>query len=182
MNREFGICLLLFSALLLALLPGVTLAGDNPHINKDNHATYLFLVGVDPLEGPDVTAAPDGSTVSLSGTGMFTAGPHNTASGSGSYTITDASGNTVASGTWTVTGILGFVDYGSAIPQELPESFHGGQLELGVTLSGLGDGVLTLFCVLGTPPPGKGEGISLILGQGLNFTKPIFGQTLFIKL
>src|ERR1700745_3466592 len=92
---------------LLVFLPHATWA-QNAH---GNHDAYLFLLGVTPiLEGPDVATAPDGSTVTISGTGSFKAGPDKTASGAGSYTITDSAGNTVASGTWTVIRILGFVD------------------------------------------------------------------------
>jgi len=42
--------------------------------------------------------------------------------------------------------------------------------------------VLTIFCLLGSPPAGKEEGITLVLGQGMNFNKPTSGETAFIKV
>jgi hypothetical protein len=43
-------------------------------------------------------------------------------------------------------------------------------------------GVLTIFCVLGSPPPSKMEGINLILGAGVSaeYTKEVSGFTIFI--
>ena len=173
--RQRFLLLGLVLGLLAFLLPAAW--AQNAH---GNHDPYIFLAGVPPIAGPDVAAAPDGSTVSLSGSGSFNAGPNKTASGGGNYTITDSAGNTVASGTWLVVRILGFVDYGNATPEGLPASFHGGEVHLAVSLSGIGNGVLILECLLGTPPAGKDEGIELILGQGLNFTKSTGGETLFI--
>ena len=161
---------------LLVFLPHAAWA-QNAH---GNHDPYLFLLGVPPIEGPDVSTAPDGSTVSFSGTGSFTAGPDKAASGTGSYTITDSAGNTVASGTWTVIRILGFVDYGNGTPQGAPPSFHGGQALFAVRLSGIGEGVLIVECLLGSPPAGKHEGLRLVLPNGSNFNKSTSGQTLFI--
>jgi hypothetical protein len=53
--------------------------------------------------------------------------------------------------------------------------------KLRVSLSGSDDGVLTITCLLGTPPPSKKEGITLVLGQGGNFNASRSGETLFIK-
>jgi hypothetical protein len=146
-----------------------------------NHDAYMFLVGVPPVEGPDAATAPNGSTVRLSGAGSFKAGPDKTASGGGSYTITDSAGNMVAAGSWTAIAVLGFVDYGDGTPQGAPATFHGGEAHLRVSLSGIGEGVLTIECLFGSPPAGKQEGSRLVLGQGLNFNKSTSGQTLFIK-
>jgi hypothetical protein len=162
---------------LLAFLPHAAWA-QNAH---GNHDPYLFLLGVPPIEGPDVATAPDGSTVSITGTGSFKAGPDKTASGAGSYMIADSAGNTVASGTWTVIRILGFVDYGSGTPQGTPPSFHGGHALFAVSLSGIGEGVLIVDCLLGTPPAGKHEGVKLVLRNGLNFNKAAGGENLFIR-
>jgi hypothetical protein len=148
----------------------------------ENHDTYQFVAGIVPIvAGPDTAIAPSGSTVTLTGSGMFKAGPDKTASGGGNYTIKDSTGSTVASGIWTVTGILEFVDYGPAIPQGLPASLHGGMAKLRVSLAGFDDGVLTITCLLGTPPPSKMEGITLVLGQGGNFNTSTGGETVFIK-
>jgi hypothetical protein len=39
---------------------------------------------------------------------------------------------------------------------------------------------LTIFCVLGSPPPSKEEGITVILGTAGQFTKQDGGNTVFI--
>src|SRR5216683_1339447 len=161
----------------LALLPWPALATDS----NGNHDAYQFLLGMAPAVGPDIAMAPNGSTVTMTGSGRFNAGPDKTASGGGTYTIKNAAGTPVVSGAFTVTGILEFVDYGDGTPQGLPAFTHGGQAKLGVILAGAGDGVLTVFCLLGSPPAGKEEGIALILGNGMNFTKPAGGETVFIK-
>jgi hypothetical protein len=126
--------------------------------------------------------APNGSTVTLTGSGSFNAGPDNTATGGGTYTIMDASGTTVASGAWTVTGILGFVSYGCGVLAGTPIAPNdcGGQAKFQVILAGAGDGVLTVSCLVGSPPGGKDEGITLILSHGLNFTQSTSGQTDYI--
>jgi hypothetical protein len=180
MNRfflSFG-----FVIVLLALMPWPALATDA----NGNHNTYQVLVGTGgttthPM-GPDVATAPNGSTLSLVGSGTFNAGPNKTASGGGTFTIKDAAGHTVASGTFTITGVLEFVDYGNGTPEGFPASTHGGQGKFQVTLAGVGSGVLTVFCLLGSPPPSKEEGINLILGNGMNFTEPTSGETVYVRL
>jgi len=180
MNRTFfslGLVLVL-----LALMPWPALATDA----NGNHDTYQVLIGTGgttshPM-GPDVATAPNGSTVSLVASGTFNAGPDKTASGGGTFTIKDPSGHTVASGALTINSVLGFVDYGNGTPEGFPASTHGGQGKFGVTLAGVGDGVLTVFCLLGSPPPSKEEGITLILGNGMNFTEQTSGETVYILL
>jgi hypothetical protein len=45
-------------------------------------------------------------------------------------------------------------------------------------------GVLTIFCIIGDPPPSVGEGIHLILGGGVssNYTDEGHGFTIFIAI
>jgi hypothetical protein len=118
--------------------------------------------------------APDASMITMSGNGFLTAGPGNTATGGGTYSLSRG-----GSGTWTVTGVLGFVSYGSAGPN-LPPGFFGGEAKLNVSLSNGASGVLTIICVLGSPPAGKMEGITVILGTGGEFTQQHGGNTVFI--
>jgi hypothetical protein len=90
-----------FSLLVLAL--GVLVFGLQNARGQDahgNHDAYMFIVGGPPVEGPDVATAPDGSTITLSGAGSFNAGPDKTASGGGTFTITDSGGAAVAAGAW----------------------------------------------------------------------------------
>jgi hypothetical protein len=171
-----------------ALVPAATRAAPA----SVNHTIYQYFVGAPPVEGPDVSIGPSGSTVTMTGTGQFNAGPNKSVSGGGTYMITDASGATVASGTWTATQMLGFVNYGSGSVQGTPPYFYGGQAQMIVNLSGVGSGVLNINCTLGTPPPGHAgppnaagdpneEGIDLHMGSGLNFNREISGETLFIN-
>jgi hypothetical protein len=169
----------------LGILPTFTLAAPA----SVNHTTYLFQVGSPgfvtlPDSGPDVSRAPNGSTVSMMGTGSFTAGPDKSVSGSGTYVIKDASGATLHQGSWTATQMLGFVNYGSGSVQGLPAFLYGGQATMMVNLSGVGSGVLNINCTLGTPPPGHNageEGIDLMLGNGLTFNREVMGDTVFIN-
>jgi hypothetical protein len=182
MKRLVSIIILAAVIGAVALVPATVLAAPA----SVNHATYQFFVGSGPIIGPDVSMAPNGSIVIMMGSGSLNAGPDKSVSGGGTYMIQDASGATVASGTWTATQMLGFVNYGPGTPQGAPPFFFGGQATMMVTLSGLGSGTLNINCTLGTPPPGHSdmageEGIDLMLGNGLTFNREVFGQTLFAQ-
>jgi hypothetical protein len=161
------------AVLALGLLLGLSGPAAASNANG-NHNSYIWVVGA--TTPADTAIAPDGSTISMSGTGTLTAGPGKTASGGGTYSL-----STGGSGAWTVTGVQGFVSYGEAIPQGIPGAF-GGQTKLKVSLSNGDSGVLTITCLLGVPPAGKMEGITVILGKGGQFTKPDGGNNIFIGL
>jgi hypothetical protein len=171
----------------LSLVPTFALAAPA----SVDHTTYLFQVGSPvlitlPDAGPDVSMAPNGSTVAMLGSGSFNSGPDKSVSGGGTYVIKNASGGTLSQGTWTATHMLGFVNYGSGSAQDLPPFLYGGQATMTVNLSGLGSGVLNIVCTLGTPPPGHNftageEGIDLMLGNGLTFNREVMGDTVFIN-
>src|SRR5256712_8032125 len=93
----------LLGAAIIGLVLGQTsaLASDA----NGNHNTYIWVVGA--TTPSDTAIAPDGSTITMRGHGTMTAGPGNTASGGGTYSLSSGS-----SGMWTVTGIQGFVSYG----------------------------------------------------------------------
>jgi hypothetical protein len=143
-----------------------------------NHDSYGWVVGVGGSTGTETAIAPDGSTITMSGQGALNAGPGNTASGGGTYSL-----STGGSGTWTVTGVQGFVSYGEAIPQGLPGAF-GGSTKLNISLDNGTSGVLTITCLLGSPPAGKVEGITVVLGSGGQYTKPVgeSGENIFFGL
>jgi hypothetical protein len=122
--------------------------------------------------------AADGSVIAMSGSGQLKAGPGRFANGGGTYMLTR--GGQTTSGIFTVTGIGGFVSYGSAAAQGLPANFFGGQVELTVSLDNGSSGLLTVTCELGSPPAGHTEGIALILGPGGAFTKEVSGNNVFI--
>jgi len=165
-----GALLSMFGGLLLGLSGPA--AASNAH---GNHNSYGWVVGADPPFS-DTAIAPDGSTITMSGQGTLTAGPGKNASGGGTYSL-----STGVSGTWSVTGVQGFVSYGEAIPQGLPGAF-GGETKLKISLDNGATGVLTITCLLGRPPAGKMEGISVILGSGGQFTKPDGGDNIFFGL
>src|SRR5712691_8592861 len=87
----------------LALVPASALATNA----NGNHDTYTWIIGATTSSATAI--APDGSTITMTGSGTFTAGPGNTASGGGTYSL-----STGGSGTFGVTGIQGFVSYGDA--------------------------------------------------------------------
>ena len=49
----------------LILVPATTRAAPS----SVNHTTYQFLFGEEPVEGPDVSTAPNGSTLTMTGAG-----------------------------------------------------------------------------------------------------------------
>jgi hypothetical protein len=163
MRRSF-----VLAFLALGLLLGLSGPAAASNANG-NHNSYGWVVGADP-PFTDTAIAPDGSTIAMSGSGTLKAGPGRTATGGGSYSLSSG-----GSGTWTVTGVQGFVSYGEAIPQGIPGAF-GGQAKLKVSLSNGDSGVLTITCLLGSPPPSKVEGISVILGSGGQYTKALAGS------
>jgi hypothetical protein len=155
-----------------AVPSGTALATDA----NGNHDTYFWAVGA--TTPSDTAVAPDGSTITMSGHGTFNAGPGGTASGGGTFTTSSG-----ASGTWTASDIQGFVNYGQTPGFPVPGA-AGGEAKLKVSLSTGQTGVLTITCLLGSPPPSKEEGITLILGAGVGaeYTKPVHesGNTVFI--
>src|SRR5712692_4567374 len=120
--------LLLATAIGFGLI--VAMSGSGLAANAgDNHAPYVWVAGAVPAGSSDTAMAPDGSTVTLMGSGVLQAGPGGSASGGGTYTMSSG-----GSGTWTVTGMGGFVSYGSGSAQGLPANFFGGAAKLSVHL------------------------------------------------
>ena len=172
MKRMFFAAIVVASTLAVGAAPA--LAGRA----TDNHASYTWLIGAVPAGSSDTARAADGSTLALSGSGQLQAGPGHFANGGGTYTLTR--GGQTTSGSFTVTGIGGFVSYGSAVAQGLPPNLFGGQAKLRVSLDNGSSGLLTITCELGSPPAGHTEGITVILGPGGAFTKHAGGNNVFI--
>jgi hypothetical protein len=182
------------SALALTMLGLATPTALATNANG-NHDAYTWHVGVPFVPGFPAFARAAGptGTIQMSGSGQFQAGPHNSASGGGTYVLLDAQGNPItgSGGTWSVVpgqqGMLGFVSYGCGNlgPNPVPPDFCGGEVKLRIVLVGGAlagqEGVLTIMCLVGSPPGGKDEGIKLILGNGTNFPQTEEGATLFIK-
>jgi hypothetical protein len=162
----FGIS---FAAIALATTP--VMASDA----NGNHEAYHWVVA------GDTAMAPDGSTILLRGSGNLQAGPGGFATGGG--TFVKSSGET---GTFTATGIQGFVSYGTRLPGQPfpPPPATGGEAKLRVALSNGQAGVLTIFCVIGSPPPSRMEGSTLVLGSGVSgeYLEEVSGFTIFFAL
>lgn len=159
----FGISL---AAITLATTP--VMASDA----NGNHEAYHWVVA------GDTAMAPDGSTILLRGSGNLQAGPGGFANGVG--TFKKSSGE---SGTFTATGIESFVSYGTRLPGQTfpPPPATGGEAKLRVALSNGQTGVLTIVCVIGSPPPSRMEGSTLVLGSGVSgeYTDEVSGNTIF---
>src|SRR6266851_559020 len=137
-----------------------------------NHETYRWVVA------GDTAVAPDGLSIFFKGIGTLPAGPGGVVTGGGTYSI-----NGGPTQTWTATAIDGFVSYGTRLPGSTlpPPPATGGKATIRVSLSNGESGVLTIFCIIGSPPPSVGEGIHLILGGGVsnNYTDEGHGFTIF---
>jgi len=136
-----------------------------------NHEAYIWVVAGDKV------VAPDGSTIFVKGSGTLQAGPGGAATGGGTFSV-----NGGPTRTWKATSVEGFVSYGTSLPGSglPPPPATGGMTKLRVSFDGQ-DGVLTIFCVIGSPPPSVGEGIHLILGGGVSneYTDEGGGFTIF---
>ncbi len=88
-------------------------------------------------------------------------------------------------GTWMGTGLISFVSYGPA-GSPFPSTFFGGEAAIRVTITPTGGGgvtfqaTLTLFCVLGSPPPSSMEGVRLNVYDLVNFNAQSGGGTVFV--
>ena len=172
MKRMFVVAIVVASTVAVGAAPALASRAS------DNHASYTWVIGAVPPGSSDTAMAADGSTLALSGSGQLKAGPGHFASGGGTFTLTR--GGQTTSGSFTVTGIGGFVSYGSASAQGLPANLFGGQAKLRVSLDNGSSGLLTITCELGSPPAGHTEGITVILGSGGAFTKHAGGNNVFI--
>jgi hypothetical protein len=179
-TKILGLPLIVVMVLIFSLVSAIGAAADS------GSATYQYLVGTGFLAGtnigplpPDVAMAADGSTVTLTGQGTLSIHPKSV-SGGGSFMVMDSAGNVTASGTWTAVQLLSFVSYGGAAPQGLPVQNTGGKALIQVQLSTGPTAVLTVYCVLGTPPASAVEGFRLAVAGGPNFNKQVIGATDFI--
>lgn len=146
------------------------------------------------LEVPNVSEAPNGDRISVTGSGVFSVHPKSVTA-SGGFTHTDASGAVVGSGTWTADKLLSFEFYGCGVVESLdvtlPPDFCGGALKLDVTLTPTGttlalDAKLTIFCIVGPQAPSSHddpseEGITLVVPGVANFNELVSGMNIYIQ-
>jgi hypothetical protein len=141
------------------------------------------------IESPDVASASDGATITISATGNFHAAS-NEASGSGTFVHRAANGTQLASGTFTVTRLTSFDPFGCSVAggQPIPANVCGGVAVLQVHVIGHPasggteefNAVLTIDCLVGSPPPGAAEGITFDAPGVIDFNSPVSGQTVFV--
>src|SRR5919201_2463122 len=178
--------ILLFAALAatVVLVPGSAIADPN----NESHTFQLHL------EVPNVSEAPNGDRVSVTGSGIFSIHPKSVTA-SGTFTHTDAEGNVVGAGAWTADELLSFEFYGCGVIESLgatlPPNFCGGALKLDVTLTPTGttlalDGKLTIFCIVGPQAPSSHddpseEGIGLVVPGVANFNRQVSGMNIYIE-
>jgi len=137
------------------------------------------------LNGPNNATADNGDYVLLVGTGTFNAATK-AADGGGTFEHHHADGSLFAVGTWTASGVISFVSYGTSAG--LPPTFFGGKLALRVAATPAGEGAptfpgaMTVYCLIGSPPSGFKEGVRLNVYDLINFNTPSEGgATLFVS-
>jgi hypothetical protein len=180
---------LLLVAVLVVALGGLLTGGASAAAGSE---TYQLV-----LEVPNVSEAPNGDRIAVTGEGMFSVQPKSV-SASGTFTHTDSQGNVVGTGTWTATDMLSFQLYGCGIVHNfptpgattpLPPNFCGGMLKLRVLLTAGSmqhEGYLTVFCIVGENPPDShddptGEGVHLVVPGINNFNKIVTGMNIYIR-
>lgn len=145
---------------------------------------YVYLLGVEPIEGPDEASASNGDIITLAGSGTFSINPKSV-TGSGWFKHTNAAGAVLGMGTWSATQLISFHSYGNSFP-DVPAELEGGlaliRIHLSPAAGGPGfDAVLQVDCLLGKPPAGAHEGIRLNVQDVINFNKEVEGETVFIR-
>lgn len=178
MRKRRSLFLLAFASAALVLTPGSALASAP----NNESATYEWH-----LEVPNVAMAPNGDTIAVTGTGTFGVHPK-LATGGGSFTHTLAGGGTLT-GTYTVTGLVDFQPYGCGVVfgTPIPPELCGGRLVFRVALVPAANpslsltGLLTIYCVIGEPPPSAEEGIRLVVPGVLNFNHVVTGENVYVK-
>jgi hypothetical protein len=164
-----------------ALVLALSLLAPVPALADSESQTYFLE-----MDAPNVAQAPNGDQVAVTGEGTFSINPRSV-DAEGSFTHTFASGGSV-SGTWTATELLAFQPYGCGVifGTPIPENLCGGQLKLRVTLT-VGtaqiDGILTVFCLIGTNVPHSAEeGITLVVPGIINFNDVVAGENVYVRL
>jgi hypothetical protein len=150
-----------------------------------------------------VAQAANGDTVDVNGVGSFSLQPKSASSDAplvtaafgpvpNTFTHRAADGTVLAEGTWVPTAVLSYRSYGPATAEQiselggLPDGSEGGKVMLKVALYVGGvhvhDGILTIVCLLGTPPAHAEEStLLLVQGTEYNFNHVVEGDNIFIR-
>ncbi len=167
--------LFLFAAAALVLMWPAASGATLPN-NQSN--TYMFF-----MEEPNVAQDAAGNTLAVTGDGSFSVHAKS-ASGSGDFTFTPAGGQSF-SGSWTVNGLVAFQPYGCGIVggTPIPPDLCGGRLGLDITAItpfGPRPALLTVFCVIGAPPPSIEEGINAAIPSVGDFNRQTAGMNVYV--
>ncbi len=188
----------------LEVTPEFNVQRGNPYPGVD----LLWIIGGLSQAAPNVSRAANGHTIDVRGIGPFTTQPHATVGVNvSSFVWKDASGNVVASGTWTPTRFISFHTYNLEVLIPIPfppfsAFLIGGKLTMEVELSSGHTGILEIDCLIGDFPEhkalmarggvfpddlpagklgGAGEGMQLSLRGGPNFSKILRGGTVYVR-
>ena len=181
MRRLILLALALTAAVLL--VPTVAVAYSATH-------TYLLV-----MEEPNFGVAANGDqiAVTVTGEGEFSIHP-NAVDAAGEFTHTDSSGNVLATGTWTATGLINYQSYGcgEVFGTPIDPDLCGGAVKMSVTLTPTGTslrlpGTLTVFCVIGTHAPQSvlgplTEGVTLNVPGIQNFNHSNGGDNRYVQI
>ena len=171
-TRYWGLGGLLALAATLVLLAAVpsSASGAAQHVRWDIVSTTGVPPGpLNPGGHASATAPNGGDTITLTGSGTFVApasGGSSAATGGGTWTTSSG-----GSGTYTVTGLVSWVNAGPQAPTTPPfidNIDHGtrvnGTAVLRIAFSDGSEGVLTVGCHGPGAPPGIFEGIATTKG------------------
>jgi hypothetical protein len=175
------ILLALAFAAAVVLVPSVAVADSATH-------TYLLEMGE-----PNLGVAANGDQIAITGGGVFSVNP-NAVDAAGGFTHTDSSGNVLATGTWTATGLINYQSYGcgEVFGTPIPPDLCGGAVKMSVTLTPTGTslhlpGTMTVFCVIGTHAPQSilgplSEGVTLNVPGIQNFNHSNGGDNDYMQI
>jgi len=173
--------------LALALTAAVVLV---PTIAVADSATHTYLLV---MEEPNFGVAANGDQIAVTGEGEFSVNP-NSVTAAGEFTHTDSSGNVLATGTWTATGLLNYQSYGCGelFGNPIPPDLCGGAVKMSVTLTPNGTslqlpGTMTVFCVIGPHAPQSilgplTEGVTLNVPGIQNFNHSAGGDNVYVQI
>jgi len=174
------ILLALTLAATVVLVPTVAVADSATH-------TYVLV-----MEEPNFGVAANGDQIAVTGEGEFSVNP-NGVDATGDFIHADGSGNVLATGTWTATGLINYQSYGcgEVFGITIPPDQCGGAVKMSVTLTPTGTGLklagtLTVFCVIGTHAPQSvlgplTEGVTLNVPGIQNFNHSAGGDNRYIQ-
>ena len=187
--------LVILAAVLLipAFASGAQAAGDNGSAKLDWHVSDAFIQSLGEPQWGAVARASEGDGIRVSGGGTLNTAARK-ATGSGTFVHEVGSGQLVAFGTWTATGLDSFTPYGCGVRagQPIPENRCGGlaviRLHGSISVLGYGhvelDSILSVNSLVGSHPAGL-EGVKLDagpLGPNFNITEPsVNGATVFVS-